>query len=460
MIHVKAKERSISHLTHTRRAQLYFPGGTDPPVKVVPSDTHKLLALLDQKKMLLRIYSQNIDGTVLTCCHLFGNDNNGRFLLSYSLFHPIQYNTMKTGLEETAGVTPQRIAYVHGSLKFATCEMCRRKVAARMFEEDILAGRVARCKVPRSSKVVTTTTTTTSTPRTRTSARKRARGPVDNDNDNDISVNVCGGVLKPGVTFFGEALQDSIKTKLEADREKVDALIVIGTSLSVYVFFVFVLIGSTDYRTYFSLSHSHVYAFQRDSAPISKVINYLPKSIPRFLINRNITHPPPALSGASARSNGEEEEDFRDNYVFDAYLLGNCDDVMRALGKSLLDLHLDTDEFPSAILSDTTAADEVLLDRWSAVTVPKHRVFLFPGAEPPPPPLSLPLRKRITTEPIARKSTSISARCDNCAVDIQGVIQTCGVCFDYDLCRDCYPIVAATHFDGTHQFQTEIVDPD
>jgi NAD-dependent SIR2 family protein deacetylase len=39
--------------------------------------------------------------------------------------------------------------------------------------------------------------------------------------------------MKPGVTFFGEALQNTVKTKLESDRDKVDALIVIGTSLSV-----------------------------------------------------------------------------------------------------------------------------------------------------------------------------------------------------------------------------------
>jgi NAD-dependent SIR2 family protein deacetylase len=40
-------------------------------------------------------------------------------------------------------------------------------------------------------------------------------------------------VLKPGVTFFGEALHDNVRKCLEADRDKVDALIVIGTSLSV-----------------------------------------------------------------------------------------------------------------------------------------------------------------------------------------------------------------------------------
>jgi NAD-dependent SIR2 family protein deacetylase len=44
---------------------------------------------------------------------------------------------------------------------------------------------------------------------------------------------VCGGVMKPGVTFFGEALHNTVKQKLQWDRDRVDALIVIGTSLSV-----------------------------------------------------------------------------------------------------------------------------------------------------------------------------------------------------------------------------------
>ena len=52
--------------------QLYFPLGTTVdavgrettvPIRPKPSDAHKLLALLEEKKMLLRVYSQNIDGT-------------------------------------------------------------------------------------------------------------------------------------------------------------------------------------------------------------------------------------------------------------------------------------------------------------------------------------------------------------------------------------------------------------
>ena len=42
---------------------LYFPLGTENNAeRVRPSDSHKLLALLEQKKTLLRVYSQNIDG--------------------------------------------------------------------------------------------------------------------------------------------------------------------------------------------------------------------------------------------------------------------------------------------------------------------------------------------------------------------------------------------------------------
>jgi len=94
----------------------------------------------------------------------------------------------------------------------------------------------------------------------------------DENNNNNISnrfgnLNVCGGVLKPGITFFGETLDHSVGRKIESDQHKADALIVIGTSLSV--------------------------------APISKVIEYLPRAIPRILINRTIVHPKKTTTAAA-----------------------------------------------------------------------------------------------------------------------------------------------------------------
>ena len=56
---------------------------TVTPTKITPSDSHKLLALLDEKKMLLRVYTQNIDG-----------------------------------LEESAGVSEKKVVYAHGSLRY------------------------------------------------------------------------------------------------------------------------------------------------------------------------------------------------------------------------------------------------------------------------------------------------------------------------------------------------------
>ena len=40
-------------------------------------------------------------------------------------------------------------------------------------------------------------------------------------------------VSQPSITFFGEKLTDEFDHSLEADRERVDLLLVIGTSLKV-----------------------------------------------------------------------------------------------------------------------------------------------------------------------------------------------------------------------------------
>jgi NAD-dependent SIR2 family protein deacetylase len=162
---------------------LYFPLGEDK--KVEPSDSHKLLAMLEQKKMLLRVYSQNIDG-----------------------------------LENVAGVSNKKMVYAHGSLQWATCCTCQRKVSSEEILPSIKTGSVARCTAARKSKA----SAVSSSPREPIQRAKKRQRPSD---------DVCGGVFKPAVTFFGETLNDSVRRSLEADREKVDALIVIGTSLSV-----------------------------------------------------------------------------------------------------------------------------------------------------------------------------------------------------------------------------------
>lgn len=208
---------------------LYYPLGGSAPAR--PSDSHKLLALLEQRKKLLRVYSQNIDG-----------------------------------LEEEAGVSAKKVVYAHGSLQHATCCKCKRKVPADEIRDDIWNGVVARCKAaipaPKGkgkSGADRTRSCRDGAPSTappgavapsRSSARKRSR-EADEPPKAPSENGLCGGVMKPGVTFFGEHLNDNVRRCLEVDRDKVDALIVMGTSLSVYVL---------------TVQHRRVAAFRLDGA--------------------------------------------------------------------------------------------------------------------------------------------------------------------------------------------------
>ena len=48
-----------------------------------------------------------------------------------------------------------------------------------------------------------------------------------------VGPSECGGVLKPGIAFFGETLDGRVARTFEADRQRSNAVVVIGTSLSV-----------------------------------------------------------------------------------------------------------------------------------------------------------------------------------------------------------------------------------
>lgn len=155
--------------------------------------------------MLLRVYSQNIDG-----------------------------------LEQVAGVSPKRMVYAHGSLQYATCCKCRSKVTAQEIEPAILKRCVPLCQKPIPERTSSSGSSAINSSRKGDypqSVRGRKRPRQQSDRFNPVQEEgkprICNGVLKPAVTFFGEALQDNVSKSLESDRKKVDALIVIGTSLSV-----------------------------------------------------------------------------------------------------------------------------------------------------------------------------------------------------------------------------------
>lgn len=186
-------------------------------------------------------------------------------------------------------------------------------------------------------------------------------------------------------------------------------------------------------------------------APISKVIEYLPPDIPRILINRTVVRP----STRSADST-EYEKDPRDDYVFDAYLMGFCDDVTRSLAKKLF-----TDDVPQTpaekkrrgkpagrLLSKVLKGEdnEYDADDWEALAVPPERVLLFPGAQASQ-------ADTVGTDELTYREI---AHCDGCSKRIKGTIQKCVACFDYDLCQKCFPSLSKIHHGGKHSFSAEL----
>lgn len=188
-------------------------------------------------------------------------------------------------------------------------------------------------------------------------------------------------------------------------------------------------------------------------APISKVVGYLPTDIPRILINRGVVHPKHSTTEDDDEDeNDPRSKDFRENYVFDAYLLGFCDVVTRALAKSLF-----SDNNSSGIQDTEVTVDGSCLltnlendnanfkpEEWKSTSVPTDRVFLFPGAQPPD-----------NTESEDMIEYSEIVHCDECSNQIMGYIHKCNECFDYDLCQSCFPELSQTHFDGSHSFHKE-----
>ena len=176
---------------------------------IKPSLSHLFLAWLDQQKMLLRIFTQNVDG-----------------------------------LEEAAGVSKDKVVYAHGSFTLATCMKCKAKYQASDIASEIQAGSIPVCRRRLAKRGKTSSNTipknNVEKPPERRSSRKRSCTQTSLSNNiagefypPPVEKGYCGGIIKPNITFFGEKLDNNISRILEDDQNKADALIVMGTSLSV-----------------------------------------------------------------------------------------------------------------------------------------------------------------------------------------------------------------------------------
>lgn len=209
------------------------------------SPTHAFIRLLQEKGKLLTNFTQNIDN-----------------------------------LEGHAGILPEKLIQCHGSFATASCVECKYKVNGSEIYPDLKAGRVARCdrciRNLRQSKPG-------GLKRKRSSnsallGRKRRPNYESSSSDSEDFDIAVAGVMKPDITFFGEDLPATFHNRLaNHDRDLVDLVLVIGTSLKV--------------------------------APVSEVVGFLPRKIPQIYISREPCS----------------------HVDFDVDMLGNCDAVVTEL---------------------------------------------------------------------------------------------------------------------------------
>ncbi|KAM8924131.1 NAD-dependent protein deacetylase sirtuin-1 [Pelodytes ibericus] len=168
-------------------------------------------------------------------CHKFIAmlDKEGKLLRNYT-------QNIDT-LEQVAGI--ERIIQCHGSFAMASCLICKYKVDCEAVREDIFNQIVPRCP----------------------------RCPSDEPL----------AIMKPDIVFFGENLPEQFHRAMKYDKNEVDLLIVIGSSLKV--------------------------------RPVALIPSSIPHEVPQILINRE---PLPHLH-------------------FDIELLGDCDVVINELCQKL-----------------------------------------------------------------------------------------------------------------------------
>lgn len=189
------------------------------PKDVQPSVSHKFIRLLEAKSKLLRNYTQNIDS-----------------------------------MESIAGV--ERVFYCHGSFATAKCMDCQNEVPGSTIHDDVVQGKVPRCPpcVRLADAAAALRPKVKKKPKRK---RKKGSRPWDEEEESESDSQrdmPLAGVMKPGITFFGEKLSDNFDNLLYVDREEVDLLLIIGTSLKV--------------------------------KPVSEILAHIPHSVPQILINK------------------------------------------------------------------------------------------------------------------------------------------------------------------------------
>ena len=175
--------------------------------------THAFIKLLEDEGRLLTNYTQNIDN-----------------------------------IESLVRISKDKLIQCHGSFATATCQKCGHKIPGEAIFPQIRRQEIAyctECDKPRQPESDLSDRKRKRTPDA-TSAIESTNGNKPNkkprrtpsfsstSSDSESSSSLDGpGVYKPDITFFGEDLPEDFHARILLDRNLVDLVIVIGTSLKV-----------------------------------------------------------------------------------------------------------------------------------------------------------------------------------------------------------------------------------
>ena len=208
------------------------------------SPTHEFIKVLQDKDKLLTNYTQNIDN-----------------------------------VEEHAGIAEDKLVQCHGSWAHATCRKCGYKVKGEEIFPAVREREPARCE--QCIRSIAAAKAGMKRKRSSNGSKKR-RGPGEfDDDDSDGAFDIPEpGIMKPDITFFGEQLPNRFFERLkEHDRDKVDLIIVIGTSMKVQ--------------------------------PVCEIPHFVPRDVPQIYISRDVCMLPTQTRTAANRCTADPSHFFR-----------------------------------------------------------------------------------------------------------------------------------------------------
>jgi len=234
---------TLSYFRHSPEA-FYTLANEMWPDQHAPTPTHHFIAELHKRGMLLRCYTQNIDS-----------------------------------LEARAGLPAEKIVAAHGNFDSAST------IGTLDESGNLVPG--SKHEVPVSE------------------LKAALQNGADTTSGWPALADKYGSLVKPDITFFGEALPSRFFELRDEDLVQCDLLIIMGTSLHV--------------------------------APFNGLIHKVRPSVPRLLINNDeVGGPPKALADVGLGQIDSTDLDFRPGFNYrDAFHQGSCDDAVKELAAKL-----------------------------------------------------------------------------------------------------------------------------